>query len=407
MLTLMNFSETLANNINDNNNNSLYNELGEDGKQWLLNCFQNIDITKIVDVHTHICGKGTNDSGCYIYSKMNSFFKHPLLNIKKRGLFSACQIKESDENADQNYVKNLVELVRTNKPIDSDNYGKCMILAFDAVYSETGELLRDATGMYTPNDWVFKAAQDYPDCFIPVCSVNPYRVDAIKELERCYKLGARVVKWLPNSMGIDPDNGLCVRFYQKMKELNMTLLSHAGDENSVSSDVLDNKLGNPLKLTLALDNGVKVIVAHCATEGCNCTSHSNQDQESESVNEVKRENFDIFMDMMNNDKYKDLLFGDISAILSFRRVKYIETLLDTPEIHDRLYFGTDYPVPCIGLITLTSVLQFYKLITNQERVWLNIVYKYNVLLFDFCAKRTVKSSKGNKFADKIFQGLNN
>jgi predicted TIM-barrel fold metal-dependent hydrolase len=378
----------------------MYEELGIDGVQWLESCFNNLDISKIHDVHTHVCGIGTNDSGCYIYDKMNSPIRHPLLNIKKHVLFSACNVSQSDSNADVTYLENLVKLIRNNKPSNTDKHGKCMILAFDAVYNKNGELQRKGTGMHTPNSWIFKAVDDYPDCFIPVCSVHPYRRDALEELENCHKKGAKMVKWLPNSMGIDPEDKQCLSFYDKMKELNMVLLSHAGDENSVTSDVLDNKLGNPLKLTLALDCGVKVIVAHCASEGCNCSATDNYSLDDHD----KKDNFDIFMKMMENKKYKDLLFADISAILSFRRVKYIQKLLDAPEIHDRLLFGTDYPVPSISLITLTSLFQYNGLITGDERKWLNIVYKYNVLLFDFCAKRTVKSpTTSNKFSDSIFQ----
>jgi len=66
-----------------------------------------------------------------------------------------------------------------------------------------------------------------PDLFEPVISVNPYRPDALAELERGAKRGARMVKWLPNAMGMDPSDELCDPFYQKMKELNLILLSHA------------------------------------------------------------------------------------------------------------------------------------------------------------------------------------
>ncbi len=379
-------------------------ELGVDGTKWLNECYNGLDINKIIDVHTHICGVGTNDSGCYIYRKMNSPFRHPFLHLKKRVLFNACGVDCYDENADLTYVQNLIKMIRNNKPPQSNTYPKSMILAFDAVYDINGNLQSDATGMYTPNDWIFQLTKTFPDCFLPVCSIHPYRKDALHEMERCHQLGARMIKWLPNSMGIDPENPICLPFYQKMTELNMVLLSHAGDENSVSSDVLDQTLGNPLRLSLALDTGVKVIVAHCASEGCNCSETNNLSVSQEGHKPKQTENFDLFMEMMKINKYKDLLFGDISALLTFRRVKYLQTLLDTPEIHNRLYFGTDYPVPCISLVTLTSVLLYHKLITTQERQWLNIVYKYNVLLFDFCAKRTIKSPlTGQKFQDIIFQ----
>jgi len=63
--------------------------------------------------------------------------------------------------------------------------------------------------------------------------------------------------------GIDPSDERCDNFYQKMKELDLILLSHGGEEKAVETEE-DQRLGNPLLLRRALDHGVKVIVAHCA-----------------------------------------------------------------------------------------------------------------------------------------------
>jgi hypothetical protein len=58
------------------------------------------------------------------------------------------------------------------------------------------------TGMYVPNDYVIRLCEKYPDKFLPSCSVHPYRLYALEQLERCHKTGARLIKWLPNAMGI-------------------------------------------------------------------------------------------------------------------------------------------------------------------------------------------------------------
>ena len=39
-------------------------------------------------------------------------------------------------------------------------------------------------------------AVDFPNLFIPFGSVNPYRSDALEELERCAQCGVKVIKWL-------------------------------------------------------------------------------------------------------------------------------------------------------------------------------------------------------------------
>jgi len=150
---------------------------------------------------------------------------------------------------------------------------------------------------------------------------------------------------------------LCIPFFKKMVELDLVLLSHTGEEHSVSmacihvivcmcvcicmyvcmyvcmcvlhfdqvdGGFLDNKLGNPLKLRRALDLGVTgrytyihtcmhihthtyiyecycigiVIAAHCATEG-----HGRDDDGTRS------EYFHMLMKMMDNPKYKKLLYA--------------------------------------------------------------------------------------------------
>jgi hypothetical protein len=73
-----------------------------------------------------------------------------------------------------------------------------------------------------------------------------------------------------------------------------------------------------------------VICAHCATEG-HCTDIEQSKKRVEA--------FDMFLRLMDEPKYKDLLFADISSITAFLRAKYVERLLDRTDIHDRLLFA--------------------------------------------------------------------
>ena len=49
---------------------------------------------------------------------------------------------------------------------------------------------------YVPNEYAIQMAVDFPNLFIPFGSVNPYRSDALEELERCAQCGVKVIKWL-------------------------------------------------------------------------------------------------------------------------------------------------------------------------------------------------------------------
>jgi predicted TIM-barrel fold metal-dependent hydrolase len=228
---------------------------------------------------------------------------------------------------------------------------------------------------------VFELAERHPELFVPNISVNPYRPDAIDELEKWARRGARVVKWLPNAMGIDPSDAQCDPFYEKMRELDLILLSHGGEEKAVEAEE-DQKLGNPLLLRRALDHGIKVIVAHCAGLG------SNEDLDSKDRKIV--DNFDLFLRLMDEKRYEGLVFGELSAMTQFNRSGKLRTLLKREDLHERLVNGSDYPLPAVNLLIKTRPLVKQGYINADEADSLKEIYDYNPLLFDFVLKRTLK-----------------
>lgn len=90
-----------------------------------------------------------------------------------------------------------------------------------------------------------------------------------------------MVKWLPNSQGMHLSHAKCQVFYRRMKELNMVLLTHTGLEHAVDMAYHNDVLGNALLLRAPLDAGVRVIAAHCASEGAECV-HQREMTEVES-----------------------------------------------------------------------------------------------------------------------------
>jgi hypothetical protein len=53
---------------------------------------------------------------------------------------------------------------------------------------------------------------------------------------------------------------------------------------------------------------------------------------------------------------------DISALTAHRRAHYLPRLLDRQDIHHRLIFGTDYPVPAVYVVVWTRRLVKYGVI---------------------------------------------
>ena len=359
----------------------LRHRLSSNAADLIKRAFDDIDPARLVDHHTHVAGIGTSPTGAFVNPKMRTW-GHPFHHLKFKVYLSAAGVADV-EHADTELIKRLVNLVR-----HISNHGKHRLLAFDKNYSPDGSPNLEKTEFYVPNEYVFALAEQHPDLFVPNISVNPYRPDALAELEKWALRGARVVKWLPNAMGINPADPKCDPFYQKMKELNLILLSHGGEEKAVEADE-DQKLGNPLLLRRALDHGVKVIVAHCAGLG--------ENEDLDRPDKKSTHNFDLFMRLMNEKRYEGLVFGEISAMTQFNRIgKPLTTILERADLHERLVNGSDYPLPAVNVLIRTKPLVKGGYIEPDERESLNEIYDYNPLLFDFVLKRTLRLPGTNK-----------
>merc|ERR1711865_549382 len=347
------------------------------------------------DHHVHILGLGTGGSGCIVHEKMQSSFN--LFHATKLSIFMKASGVTNRSIADEQYIERVIACQQAAPGI-----GRMCLLAFSHCYKDNGEIDMKGTGLATPNNYILKLHQEFPDITWPVGSVHPYKPNAIQELTALADAGVRMIKWLPNSMNINPADPRCVPYYDVMSRRGMTLLSHTGEEHSVDAGGVEQALGNPLLLRYPLNAGVTVIAAHCATEGVN------PDLDFFCIKGKKKpkvENFDLFMRIMGEPQYDGLLFGDISAIIAFRRVgRYTKELLEAKHIHHRLVYGSDYPVPCVNMVVHTGKLGKLGFITEEEVELLNELYRYNPLMFDLAVKRCLKSPDDPtaKFPDHVF-----
>jgi len=351
----------------------LADKLSAKASDVVKRAFDDIDPQRLIDHHVHVAGLGAG--GTFVNRKMRTW-AHPFHRLKFKVYMSSAGA--TDENrADTQLVERLASLVNHIR-----NHGKHRLLAFDKHYRGDGSVNLEKTEFYVPNEYVFELAERYADMFVPNISVNPYRPDAISELEKWARRGARIVKWLPNAMGIDPSDPKCDPFYQKMKEHDLILLSHGGEEKAVEAEE-DQKLGNPLLLRRALDHGVKVVVAHCAGLGTN--------EDLDDTDRKQVDNFDLFLRLMDEKRYEGLVFGEISAMTQFNRVgKPLHTILAREDLHERLVNGSDYPLPAVNILIRTRPLVKLGFVSKSEGESLKEVYDYNPLLFDFVLKRTLK-----------------
>jgi mannonate dehydratase len=211
--------------------------LSPEARELLRAAYDGVDAAALFDHPTHLVGIGSGGTGCRVNPAMRSPaapFRHLRFEVYKQ----ASGIRD-EARADQEYVARLLELVDA-----SPNPGRHLLLAFDHHYGPDGTRNLDLGEFHVPNDHALAVAEARPDRFVAAMSVHPYRKDAIAELRRLAARGVRVIKGLPNAMGIDPADPALDPYYDAVRELGPAILTHAGEEKAVESGA-DQELGNP------------------------------------------------------------------------------------------------------------------------------------------------------------------
>ena len=349
--------------------------------------WEGVDEQNVWDGHVHLVGTGDSDSGVWVNPEMRSLWHPWQYSQMKFYLNAACS---DDTRVDDSYVERLIDL-KSAFPSET----RFMLLAFDYFHDDQGERVESLSTFYTPNAYAASIHQRHPDHFEWIASVHPYRADCVDELHLAYERGARAVKWLPPAMGIDPASPKCDRFYAAMAKLKLPLLTHAGDEHAVKADDFQ-RMGNPLLLRRALGHGVRVVVAHCASQG------QNFDLDNPSK-PAYLDNFDLFGRMMDETAYDDLLYGEISAITQVNRAApALAKLLQRREWHTRLVNGSDYPLPGVMPLFSWNYLVKLELLSESVADVCKAIRGHNPLLADFVCKRHL-SYNGASFPSQVFE----
>lgn len=349
--------------------------------------FEGLDPARILDHHAHLAGIGTDGSGCGVDERVFSWL-HPKKRVQFLFYLDAAGVRER-AHADREMVQRLSELcARSPVPL------RCALLAFDHACGPDGSLDAEHSELYVPNEWTARIAAEDPAHFLAACSVHPHRPDALAELARCAARGQKLVKWLPNSMGIDPADPRCDAFYAALVAHGMTLLVHTGEEQAVDGGAAQ-QYGNPLRLRRALERGVRVIAAHCGSLG--------EGEDLDRPGHQAQSNFDLWLRLMG-ETHPGELWGDISAV-SFRNrdERVLRTLLERTDLHARLLYGSDWPLPALRVLVGSARLEELGFLTHAERLALDEIYDFNPLLADFALKRTLHGAHGERFAERVFQ----
>jgi mannonate dehydratase len=381
--------------------------------------WQGIDPARLWDCHVHLLGNGGSGSAAWINPRMDSLW-HPIERLQKAFYLNAACVTDETANAPSHMTGRTSEASRASvtargprlDPIGEagmDNAfvqrllmqhkafptgGKLMLLAFDWHHDTHGRRVQDLSPFHTPNEYAQRVARAYPDRFEWIASVHPYREDAVSALETAAQGGVRALKWLPAAQGIDPADARCDRFYETLARLKLPLLTHAGQEMAVDGGQMQD-YGNPLRLRRALDHGVRVIVAHCASLGDGIDLDCGPDGPPVS-------NFKLFVRLMDEPRYDRLLYGDLAAVgQRLRAGDTLRTLITRHEWQARLVYGSDYPLPGVMPIFSPRGLAADGFLKEEEAVFLSELRRYNPLLFDFALKRLL-AVDGQGFDTAVF-----
>lgn len=338
-------------------------------------CFDGLDPAQLWDVHTHLLGTGDSGSGCSVNAQLSQWW-HPVEMLRKRFILNAACVPPDAPSVDRAYVERLRALTD-----DFPAGARWMLFAFDQACDEHGRPNATHTTFHVPNAYAARIAAEHAQRFAWVASIHPYRPDALARLDAAIQNGAVALKWLPSSMNIDLRDPRLHAFYDRLAAARLPVIVHCGEERAVPG-AGRQELGNPLLVRAALERGVRVVIAHCASLGTALDLDQKRPRETQA--------FALFARLMDED-WGGRLLGDVSVVLQAnRRPEVVRTLFTREDWHARLLHGSDYPLPGIPAAIRLPALVSAGLLDAADAPGLERLREHNPLLFDLALKRLAR-----------------
>lgn len=290
---------------------------------------------KTVDIHTHMLSSEVAFDRLYDKVMLALFAKQ--LGVDR---------KELAADPYNGYIKTLISSVKNSEHIE-----KVVLFGVDACVNDAGEVTHKDKTVCATNEDVAAVYTANPDIIIPFFSINPKRPDALELIDKYTALGFRGAKFLQNYWGVDTREARYRPYFEKLAANNLPLIIHTGSEDGIHSHKSCEGIA---MLEHPLDAGVTVVCSHLAL------SH----EKSRFLKAVSKnpKNFnDEYFTLLEMLKTRKNLYADISALLTFTRAKVLRHLSEQHDIHDKLLFGTDFPVP------FTTVFNSYDLPLKKRR----------------------------------------
>lgn len=276
---------------------------------------------EIIDIHIHFGAPKDEQSGCYWSKEFERTAAYYAMLLLTKSLFKKINIQTIKEH--------LLGVINGSKFVQ-----KSVLLALDQVYDENGIVHSERTHLHVPNRFLAALAKENARVLFGA-SVHPCRNDWEEELDFCLENKTVLCKWIPSSQMIDPTHPHCTRFYKKLADHKLPLLCHAGPEYAIpTSDKRYNEFNNPKYLRNALEQGVIVIMAHCALPYFYVFDFPSYYDDW----------YDFLKLVEEADQQGWNLYADLSAITGPFRLPLVDDIIKNVPAK-RLLFGSDYPVP--------------------------------------------------------------
>lgn len=278
---------------------------------------------KTVDIHSHLLNSEVKFDRLYDKIAINFFGK-------KFGIDGDALI----DNPYKEFVRTITDNTKNSNYMD-----KIVLFGVDERVDDKGNTTHRDITVCASNEDTLKVYKEHPDVIIPFFSINPKRPDALELIEKYHVLGFKGAKFLQNYWGVDTGEERYRPYFEKLAELDIPLIVHIGSESSIHSF---KECESIEMLNHPLECGVKVIAAHMAL--------SYEPLHIFKALSKKPKNFnDDYFTLLEMLEKHDNLYADISAILTPVRAKVLPHLREQIQVHHKLLFGTDFPVPFLDV----------------------------------------------------------
>ena len=325
-----------------------------------------------IDIHTHLLSSEVKFDRFYDKLAIRFF-------AKKFGM----DPKSLMENPYDAYVEGLTNNARTSKYVK-----KMVLFGVDERVDDTGCCVHKDITVCATNEDLLAVYEKHPDVVIPFFSINPKRPDALELIDKYVALGFKGAKFLQNYWNVDTREERYQPYFEKLAALNLPLIVHVGNESSIHSykacEAIE-MLDAPLKA------GVTVIAAHMALS---YESFGFRKMFSRNPKYYNEEYFKL-LEML---KQHANLYADISALLTPIRAKALKHLSQQKEVHEKLLFGTDFPVPFLTLVNSYDLSYKKRFKLAKEK---NPYDRYSKIILEYFEESNPIYTNYQKILDRI------